>query len=129
MIYNADKIVPGVILFLVVLSLPLLYTLATGKADEAPELKIVTAEKQCIESTEYMRKEHMNLLKSQWRETVVRTGIRTYLSSAGKEYDMSLTQTCLGCHSNKEQFCDQCHNYVGVQPVCWNCHNIPEGES
>jgi hypothetical protein len=129
MIYDADKIVPGVLLFLVVLSLPLLYTIATGKVDEVPELKIVTAEKDCIESTEYMRKEHMNLLKSQWRETVVRTGIRTYISSDGKEYAMSLSQTCLGCHSNKEQFCDQCHNYLGIKPTCWNCHNIPEGEN
>lgn len=128
MIYDADKVVPGVILFLLLLSLPLLYTLATGKADDFPDLKIVTSEKNCIESTEYMRKEHMNLIKSQWRETVVRKGIRTYRSRDGEEYVMSLSQTCLGCHPNKEQFCDQCHNYVGVKPVCWNCHIIPEGD-
>jgi hypothetical protein len=39
---------------------------------------------------------------------------------------MSLSQGCLGCHSNKEQFCDTCHNYAGVKPNCWSCHNVPK---
>jgi len=30
---------------------------------------------------------------------------------------MSLSQTCLGCHSNKEKFCDACHNYSGSSPT------------
>ena len=38
---------------------------------------------------------------------------------------MSLTNTCLGCHSNKAQFCDQCHNYLEVTPYCWDCHVDP----
>jgi nitrate/TMAO reductase-like tetraheme cytochrome c subunit len=39
---------------------------------------------------------------------------------------MSLSQTCLGCHSNKEKFCDSCHTYSGVKPNCWNCHVVPQ---
>ena len=39
---------------------------------------------------------------------------------------MSLSQSCLGCHSNKEQFCDACHNYAGVKPNCWSCHIVPK---
>jgi hypothetical protein len=34
--------------------------------------------------------------------------------------------TCLECHSNKTKFCDQCHNYLDVQPYCWDCHLVPK---
>jgi hypothetical protein len=30
------------------------------------------------------------------------------------------------CHSNKTKFCDQCHNYMGVAPYCWDCHIAPK---
>ena len=90
--------------------------------------KIITKEKQCVEATPFMRDSHMKLL-IQWRDQVVRENMRLYKGSDGKTYTMSLTNTCLNCHSNKEQFCDQCHNYVGVSPNCWNCHIIPEEKS
>ena len=32
---------------------------------------------------------------------------------------------CVKCHSNKERFCDRCHDYAGVKPTCWNCHIVP----
>jgi hypothetical protein len=35
---------------------------------------------------------------------------------------MSLSNTCLDCHSNKAEFCDRCHNYASVSPYCWDCH-------
>ena len=45
----------------------------------------------------------------------------------GKNYNMSLQNECMKCHSNKTQFCDQCHNYTGqVEPFCWNCHIAPK---
>ncbi len=75
-----------------------------------------------------MRDSHMKLL-IQWRDQVVRENKRLYKGSDEKTHTMSLTNTCLNCHSNKEQFCDQCHNYVGVTPTCWNCHIIPEEKS
>ena len=68
----------------------------------------------------------MDILVDDWREAVVREGIRSYVGSDGREYEISLTETCLGCHSNKSEFCDKCHNYVGVRPDCWDCHNVPE---
>jgi len=126
--YDTDKIIPGLIILLLLIASPLIYTVVKGKASYVPELEIVTEEKQCVESAEYMRKEHMNLLKKNWRERVVHQGVRTYVASDGREYKISLTSTCLGCHPNKANFCDRCHNYVAVKPVCWNCHNIPEGE-
>jgi hypothetical protein len=44
----------------------------------------------------------------------------------GKTYYKSLQLTCMDCHSNKTQFCDQCHNYMGVTPYCWDCHIAPK---
>jgi hypothetical protein len=94
------------------------------------EPKIVTAEKQCVESREYMRAKHMDLLK-QWQESAVREGKRIYVATDGKRYEMSLTRTCLECHRNTAEFCDRCHNYVMVEYVrprfeCWDCHTPKE---
>jgi hypothetical protein len=124
--YNADKIIPGIIIFLAIIAFPVWYTVSAGNPDYAPEPVVPAGEKQCVESTQYMKDYHPKLLL-EWREAVVREGIHTYVASDGKEYDMSLTGTCLSCHSNKTEFCDTCHNYSDVQPNCWSCHNVPEG--
>jgi hypothetical protein len=68
-----------------------------------------------------MRADHMQLLDL-WRHSVVREGKRIYVNPDGKEYNMSLSNTCLDCHSNKAEFCDRCHNYASVRPYCWDCH-------
>jgi hypothetical protein len=44
----------------------------------------------------------------------------------GKVYYKSLQVTCMDCHSNKSKFCDQCHNYMGITPYCWDCHIEPK---
>ena len=67
----------------------------------------------------------MDLLNT-WRDEVVRDGIRFEDGIDGNRYEKSLSNTCLGCHLSKEKFCDRCHNYVGVEPYCWECHIIPE---
>ena len=78
-----------------------------------------------MEATEYMRKNHVDLL-IRWRDWVVRDGALKYVASDSREYTMSLTQTCLECHSNKDKFCDRCHDYLRVSPRCWDCHNVPK---
>ena len=123
--YDGSKIITGVVILLALITFPTWYTLASGGKYDLPEPKIVTEEEQCIESKQYMRENHMNLLLD-WRETVVRDDIRTYVASDGREYEISLSGTCMDCHSNKADFCDQCHNSVLVQPDCWTCHNEPE---
>ena len=122
---DADKIIIGLIIFFGLITLPVWYNMASGKAAYVPEPEIVTEAKQCVEPTPYMRDKHMDLLND-WKESVVREGNRTYTASDGQEYDMSLTGTCLDCHSNKAEFCDQCHNYAAVKPYCWDCHVVPE---
>ena len=126
---DAKKVFIGILIFLVLLTFPFWY--GKGRAVPSLQLKIDTpeiarlAEKKCLEPTAYMRASHMELIDS-WREAVVREGQRYYVTSSGKNVSMSLSQSCLGCHSNKEQFCDTCHNYAGVKPNCWSCHNVPK---
>ena len=115
-------IVAGVIIFIVIVTFPFWYN--RGKAAPAPDPLLTEkakAAKVCVRSTEYMKAEHMQLLDL-WRESVVRHGERIYVSPSGKEYTMSLSNTCLDCHSNKAEFCDRCHNYASVVPYCWDCH-------
>ena len=128
-LYDGGKIIAGILVFLIVASVPFWY--GRGKAVAPPDLKLDTPaiqqlkEKLCLEPTPYMRANHMRLLHA-WRDSVVRDGNRSYKAADGKVYDISLTKTCLECHSNKAEFCDRCHNYAGAKPNCWNCHIIPE---
>ena len=125
--YNSGKILIGIIVFLILFTSPIWYDLAIGNPTIKPNLVLPTGEdqKECVMSAEYMRDNHMELLDV-WRDDVVRNGNRTFTTSSGKKFEMSLTKTCLGCHSNKAEFCDQCHNYLGVSPYCWECHVDPK---
>jgi len=67
----------------------------------------------------------MDLL-NQWRDQVVRQGSRYMVGPRGARLEKSLTNSCLDCHSNKENFCDRCHNYMAVSPYCFNCHLTPK---
>lgn len=120
--YNAGKILIGIIVFLGLVSYP--FWRNAGKAAVPPKLEVGTQEKQCVESTAYMKSSHM-LLLDEWRDDVVRNGRRIYTNSAGKQFVMSLQNTCTNCHSKKTQFCDRCHTYVDAAPKCWDCHIEP----
>jgi len=123
--YDAKKIIAGVVIFLILVTIPAWYTVAAGGDTAAPEPQIVTEEDQCIESAEYMKDNHMKLLDD-WRWSVVREGDRTYTSSEGKQWKISLRDSCMECHPNKADFCDRCHNYASVTPDCWDCHVSPD---
>lgn len=115
-------IIVGIGIFLIILTFPFWYN--RGKAARAPELILTDkakAAKECVRSTEYMKAQHMKLLDI-WRHSVVRNAERIYVNSSGKEFNMSLSNTCLDCHSNKAEFCDRCHDYASVRPYCWDCH-------
>jgi len=115
-------IVTGLVIFLVIATFPFWYNL--GKASSGPEIKLTEkakAAKECVMPTTYMRAEHMQLLDL-WRHSVVRNGERIFVNAQGKEFPMSLSNTCLDCHANKADFCDKCHTYASVTPYCWDCH-------
>lgn len=132
-IYDRNKIVAGVVIFLALITLPLWKNL--GKTVPAPDPKLDTpviqklaqADRKCVLPTAEMRSTHMRMLVD-WRDNVVRsheagvTDGREFVAPDGKKYLASLTNTCMECHSNKDKFCDQCHNYVAVTPNCWGCH-------
>ncbi len=123
--YDGPKIITGIVIFLVIVTFPIWYNVASGKADYQPDPKLPATEKSCVMDTAYMKANHMDLLNT-WRDEVVRNGERVFTAQDGRKYNKSLTGNCLGCHESKADFCDQCHNYVGVAPYCWNCHVDPE---
>ncbi len=123
---DKSTIIVGLVIFLVITTFPFWYNHL--KAAPVPEPKLsdkAKAAKTCVRSTAYMKTEHMQLL-NEWRNTSVRDGKRVQMNSDGRHFDMSLSNTCLDCHSEKAEFCDRCHNYASVKPYCWDCHNDPK---
>ncbi len=80
-----------------------------------PQLEKAKGE-ACIRPAEWMRRNHMDFLKKQ-RDLVVREGIRNSRDSL---------KNCVTCHTSREGFCDRCHAYANVAPVCFECHNYPK---
>ena len=84
----------------------------------------------CVEPTNLMRRNHMELIKHQ-RDATVHSGIRsTKHSLAG----------CIDCHVSRDtdgravavnadhQFCNACHAFAAVDVNCFDCHAaIPRG--
>jgi len=78
----------------------------------------------CVEDTDFMRRNHMELLNHQRDETTLK-GVRN------KQYSLN---ECLTCHavngpdampvtvSNPEHFCRSCHDYAAVSIDCFQCH-------
>ncbi len=78
----------------------------------------------CVEPTDYMRRNHFELIKHQ-RDITVHEGVRaTDYSLAG----------CVDCHVRKDaqgqhvpvnapgEFCSGCHQYTGATLDCFTCH-------
>lgn len=122
----------GLALFVAFAAYPVWHAAAKRSTATAPDIPLPKQEKTCVAPRDYMRTAHMKLLID-WREGKVRNGQREFTAYDGKKYQVSLSQTCLGqCHTNREQFCDRCHTYAGVQGtaqrqglMCFDCHNAP----
>jgi hypothetical protein len=79
---------------------------------------------QCVEETQFMRRNHMTLLKHQ-RDATMHQGIRSKAHSL---------RECLTCHAvpdakgqpvsvaSPDHFCNACHGYAAVQVDCFDCH-------
>ena len=117
----------GLLIFLGLITFPVWHDLAAGTTSRGPEPILPAQEKQCVAALSYMRTSHMHLLMD-WRDAVVRHNVHSFKAFNGKTYTMSLTGTCLsaGCHANKADFCDRCHNYAAVSVYCWDCHVDPK---
>jgi hypothetical protein len=124
--HDSGKVLAGLVIFLAVVTSPMWYHSVKGAEPGPPELELATESRQCVAPTRYMRSLHMDLLDV-WRDEAVRDGERSYIAFDGKEYEKSFSGTCMSCHSNRETFCDRCHEYVGAEPYCWDCHGRPAG--
>jgi len=124
--YDAGKIVPGLVVFLGLATFPVWYNVASGGEARAPEIEKPANSTQCVADAAYMRREHMQVLNA-WRDEAVRNADRVFVAADGRRFNKSLTGTCLGCHQQKAAHCDRCHDYLSVTPYCWDCHVDPKG--
>jgi hypothetical protein len=122
--HDGGKIMVGLVIFLAIVTSPMWYHSLKGAELGPPALTLPTQSQSCVAPTPYMRTLHMDLL-NQWRDDSVRSEDATYVGLDGRVYQKSLSATCMSCHSSKEQFCDRCHEYVAVEPYCWDCHPEP----
>lgn len=148
--YDEKKIFAGLAIFVGVVAFPFLYRAALGKPAKRPTLEraaesqtdpvmkqMLQGRKDCLLPAEQMRGKHMDMLDT-WRHSYVRDGLTTYRDKAGnpvywpanadgsrRPMLKSLSKTCIGCHANKDKFCERCHNYAGAKPFCWDCHVLP----
>ena len=120
------RVVLGLGAFFLVLAYPVWNALGSSADPARPALERSVDPSGCVEDTAYMAARHQDLLNA-WRTAVVRDGERYYLATSGKEYEISLTGTCMKCHTNREAFCERCHTYADVTTTCWACHVPPEG--
>jgi len=124
--HDRAKILIGLAAFLGAALVPVWANL--GGRPALPTLTLGTKATQCVAPTAVIRATHMELLNA-WRDEVVRTGQRTGVDGFGHPVTMSLTGTCLSCHTNKAEFCDRCHASMAVSPYCWECHVEPRGRA
>jgi hypothetical protein len=122
-IYDSKKVIPGILILIGLFTFPFMYNV--GGAAPAPKPELPKDQKVCVQSLAFMKAGHMQLLND-WRNQAVREDNRVYVGLDGKEYNTSLQNTCMQCHTSKVKFCDQCHNYAGVTPYCWDCHIAPK---
>ena len=79
---------------------------------------------RCVEDTDIMRRNHMDMLKHQRDETMLK-GVRN------KQYSL---KECINCHAvygpdavpltvaSPQHFCRSCHDYAAVSIDCFQCH-------
>ncbi len=96
-----------------------------GAGGSVPKPVIQKAQgEQCVEDTDYMRRNHMKVLNHH-RDKTVHQGIRT------KQHSL---KGCIDCHATpnaagqktvlgKDHFCQSCHTYAAVQVDCFQCHS------
>ena len=124
--YNKGLVITGIVIFVVFFTSPFLIGLVKSGPPPEPELSPkAKLAKQCVEAKEYMVESHMQMLND-WRNEAVRNGKRVYVATDGREFTVSLQNTCMDCHNNKSTFCDKCHTYAEANPYCWECHIMPK---
>jgi hypothetical protein len=124
---DAWKVAIGVAVFLGFFTFPIWYNVAFGHQDWEQPVIADAAGNECVMSRAQIRLDHMTLL-DQWRNEVVRDELRFRPGVEGDLRTKSITRTCMGCHTDRNEFCGRCHQFVGVEGqvfsevFCWDCH-------
>ncbi len=83
----------------------------------------------CVAPTDFMRRNHMSMMKHQ-RDATVHEGIR------GQPFSLA---GCMDCHavkaadgqavtySDSRHFCRKCHDFAAVSIDCFECHSSRPG--
>ena len=117
---NENKKLLFVVVPILIILFPLGYSVAgfifsKDTQSARPFLEMPDAKyKKCVRETTYMRFHHMDLLKE----------IRDKSVRDGKTGEIAL-KNCRECHTNRERFCNQCHNAVNLHLDCFDCHYYP----
>jgi len=82
---------------------------------------------KCVEDTQFMRRNHMDLFKHH-RDETMRKGIRTTRHSLKKCVECHVSEKTGSVASSKEDFCAACHSYASVKLDCWDCHATKPGK-
>ncbi len=99
---------------------------ATAEEKKSPRVSLPTVNvnkdkaEQCVEPTEVMRRDHMQMILHQ-RDETMHQGIRTAKHSL---------KNCVNCHADPKTgsvlghngFCESCHTYAAVTMDCFGCH-------
>ena len=84
--------------------------------------KVIAKGDKCVRDGEYMRRNHMNILKHQ-RDETMRKGIRGSQDSLKNCVDCHVNPKTNSVASSKEDFCMGCHSYAAVKLDCFECHS------
>lgn len=82
---------------------------------------------KCVEDTQFMRRNHMELLKHH-RDDTMRKGIRTTQHSLKKCVECHASEKSGSVAASKDDFCAACHSYASVKLDCWDCHATKPGK-
>lgn len=93
---------------------------------DLPKLERGKGEK-CVEDTQFMRRNHMDLLKHH-RDETMRKGIRTTKHSLKKCVECHASEKTGSVAASKDDFCAACHSYASVKLDCWDCHATKPGK-
>ena len=113
--YNAKAVILGILVFAVLFSTPFWANFGGTKDYKRPAIVLPQNEKECVEPVEFMRAEHMYLL-NEWRDQALRYENRTYVSSTGKKWTISLQNTSLNTNSKNEENCNNSHETNNHHP-------------
>lgn len=121
----------GTILVMVAAVLATLAGVVAAPVQAGPPQPAKGRGEKCVEPTDWMRRNHMTILKHQ-RDDTVHLGIRTEKHSL---------KGCIDCHQVKgtdgaavtvadpKHFCRTCHDYAAVKVDCFECHASRPGEA